>query len=469
MSEERTYKKVLFSGNGFDLSFGLPTKYTDFINVIQNLRKLPDDHEFKHLSPEEVFGASFRLAEHFDATNLEFDLSLLKPSEPAQSNTIAPLNNIWFNYFIERQNEIPDNWVDFETEIKIILGDLVKLYGLVQEHLEDKKGYLSYLGHSDMNGRVWSLSIDSHSRLKLLNVLIDRVPTSNLHHYVVQSPLFPIQLTPVVNTYSKSYHRISHEKPIKDIKIIEALYEQLQQLSDIFAYYLEKVCHVLLEHIDPKKINYDVLQFDEHLTVNYTSTLEKLLRKREMPFSETSHIHGKLSEQPAQTLDGMGANIVIGVDSVADSVDILGTEALSFTKYFQTLYKKTHAAQFIQSDEHTVITMYKGVGRGVSYNGRHYSSISPCHYCIWGHSLDVSDKKYIEHLFRLMFAPDDEDNCNKMTIYHYDQKTLASQLRNLLDGRMLGEDGKARIEQLVAQGRLVFELNPKLIISAKAD
>jgi hypothetical protein len=60
-------------------------------------------------------------------------------------------------------------------------------------------------------------------------------------------------------------------------------------------------------------------------------------------------------------------------------------------------------------------------------------------------------------------------NDNRITIYYHDESSRASLLRNILDARMLGDDGKEKIELLVSQGRLTFEPNPSVFKEANTD
>jgi hypothetical protein len=68
-----------------------------------------------------------------------------------------------------------------------------------------------------------------------------------------------------------------------------------------------------------------------------------------------------------------------------------------------------------------------------------------------------------------MWKKDGAKNDNKITIYYYDKSSRASLLRNILDARMLGDDGKEKIELLVYQGRLTFEPNPSVFKEANID
>lgn len=95
--------------------------------------------------------------------------------------------------------------------------------------------------------------------------------------------------------------------------------------------------------------------------------------------------------------------------------------------------------------------------------------VVPLHFHVWGHSFDLSDRKYISRIFELMWKKDGTKSDNKITIYYHDNSSRASLLRNILDARMLGDAGKEKIDLLVYQGRLTFEPNPSVFKEANTD
>ena len=115
--------KVLMLGNGFDLYYKLPTKYNNFLNVANFLRKLDDSSTMKTVG--DVLGNTTLLKQDkfieccygkykntYDKTNLD----------ETQFNELLRLikSNIWLSYFIRSFNR-DIGWIDFEKEIAKIV------------------------------------------------------------------------------------------------------------------------------------------------------------------------------------------------------------------------------------------------------------------------------------------------------------------------------------------------------------
>lgn len=78
---------------------------------------------------------------------------------------------------------------------------------------------------------------------------------------------------------------------------------------------------------------------------------------------------------------------------------------------------------------------------------------------IWGHSLDLSDREYIEDIFSLN---DDFDRNVRVVVYYFDDSAKFSLLNNLL--AILGKD---KVEKWMKKKWLEFKPNPE--IDFKAD
>lgn len=46
--------KILITGNGFDLNFNLPTSYSDFINILSNLKDI-EEYNFDSIYSKSSF------------------------------------------------------------------------------------------------------------------------------------------------------------------------------------------------------------------------------------------------------------------------------------------------------------------------------------------------------------------------------------------------------------------------------
>jgi hypothetical protein len=444
------HKKVLITGNGFDLSFGLPTAYKDFVDAMKVLRGAGDD-----LSK---FALAKLLPEKFAGATATVDLSLLKTTD-AQGRT--PLQNIWIDFFITQLDKMPKErrWVDFEAEIRVVLNALSKLVELEQAYSK-KTGRiaLGYLGRRRLDFMVTMLEEKFLEPLLAIGLLKDNIYQFGL---VVTNPL-----------KNKKEGRV--RRGVFDLGIVDSLNSQLIELCSIFAYFLTQVLEPIYNE-KLKKVNKEFFtDFSEVYTFNYTRTFEKLGLSQSV-----QHLHGDLGTSEASSeLSSYGTKVVLGVDHADDFIDLLGTEVLSLTKYFQTLYKGTDASSFVRGKLYGNSQYALEVKHSVSGNGMTQSfaevggesfEIVPFHFHVWGHSLDLSDRKYISRIFELMWKKDGTKSDNKITIYYHDEASRASLLRNILDARMLGDAGKEKIEQLVYQGRLTFEPNPSVFKEANTD
>jgi hypothetical protein len=458
------HKKVLITGNGFDLSFGLPTAYKDFVGAMQQLQDA-----VKNKDDLSKFPLNKLRSEKCAGSAATVDLSLLtQPISAKDEQYRTPLDNIWISYFIQRLNKMPTTarWVDFEAEIREVLKALAKLRQKEKEYTEEKGGHtFKYVTSTESSvGNSILLEGECLELLKDVGVLIKRKSPGK--DYVTQNPLKKIQ--PTGSIYKEQ------DKSIPDLKIIDALNSQLAELCSIFAYFLKQTLEPIYAE-KRKTINEALfIDFGEVYSFNYTDTFERINQN-----IKVHHIHGDLSgngiDQKNKLLN-YGSKVVLGVDNADDFVEFLGAEVLSMTKYFQTLYKKTDAAMLSKNIEHTISaggaleqeTMFNN-GVVHAYIDGMEAHIIPHHFYVWGHSLDLSDRKYIQRLFDLMWHKNGEKNDNKITIYYHDESSRANLLRNILDARMLGDDGKEKIELLVYQGRLTFEPNPSVFKEANTD
>jgi hypothetical protein len=90
--------KILIIGNGFDLSFGLPTGYSDFIKIY---KKLQNTYVFKWEDLKGDIVALQNLEDMPTADFAEFEAFKEKLNE-----------NTWFRY-LSREYGI-NTWIDFE-------------------------------------------------------------------------------------------------------------------------------------------------------------------------------------------------------------------------------------------------------------------------------------------------------------------------------------------------------------------
>lgn len=134
---------ILIIGNGFDLAHGLPTKYADFLKFI--------DFFYKHKAQESsrlelIAGEDIHCYKYFtdlfnSKQDSEFDQYLYDQSR----KTIHELSdlckdNAWIKYFSEvyksREQKGKDGWIDFESEISLIIQTFNSVSRDIQETIQ---------------------------------------------------------------------------------------------------------------------------------------------------------------------------------------------------------------------------------------------------------------------------------------------------------------------------------------------
>ena len=148
---------ILIVGNGFDLAHGLPTKYADFLKFI--------DFFYKHKAQESsrlelIAGEDIHCYKYFtdlfnSKQDSEFDQYLYDQSR----KTIHELSdlckdNAWIKYFSEvyksREQKGKDGWIDFESEISLIIQTFNSVSRDIQETIQ-KGGVGTVLSQRQLN------------------------------------------------------------------------------------------------------------------------------------------------------------------------------------------------------------------------------------------------------------------------------------------------------------------------------
>jgi hypothetical protein len=367
-------KRILITGNGFDLALGLPTSYSNFITAIQYVQKSKDGLVFlQDISPNNYD----KLAEHYKLQT-SYDLNKIKETQYAQ--------NLWLRYFVGLKPNPDKKWVDFEKEIHQILLDLKKLQKEIDlVEMESKCAHVRiYKGSQrELSGCVY---IDERIFSRISSLL--GLDSNGDSIDIVNGP------------YKSTFG------------IIEHLYKQLVEFSEIFKYYLT---NLVMKIFDTKKFSTIQINAERIITFNYTPVAQAL-------GIHCEHVHGDLSQ-----------SLIFGIDNANDLTQTFGSDVLSFTKYFQTIFYRTYASQFKQKIKET--------------------PAPPNHYIFYGHSFDLSDKSYIEPIFTAVHGNDNQ----QITICYDKDERRPPILRNLLDPRMLGNNANELIEELVAKDKLNFE------------
>ncbi|PRD48530.1 AbiH family protein [Sphingobacterium haloxyli] len=281
--------KILITGNGFDLSFGLPTAYSDFINICKKLQTCSE----------------------FNWEDLKEDILALQNSNIVPSSSFDDFEGFktclsestWFKY-LSREYTI-NTWIDFEKHIeKALEAILIHLDQIRTETFIES-------GRYSKNKNIYYKSGFDQKKYEAYLTLID------FKIFMVKEGFKP-QLNPhylkSVNEYYVDFERD---------KLFTAILEDLDDFRNIFSEYLNHIVTPLYEILNNDDRSILLKNITHHFTFNYTPTFNKLVSHTPL----TSFIHGEL---------GGDNNIVLGINDWENIGDD-GSNLIPFTKYFQKL------------------------------------------------------------------------------------------------------------------------------------
>lgn len=141
---------ILVIGNGFDLAHGLPTRYRDFLEFVEVIRK--NDEIGSGASLQNVAWGELDikvkeiiiLKNMYVNTNGEFSRQMHKCRKLADKN-------IWMDYFLQCGMEQKENWIDFESKISSVMQ------GIGCEMKMEKAGENSFV--KDIPGSILSVKL----------------------------------------------------------------------------------------------------------------------------------------------------------------------------------------------------------------------------------------------------------------------------------------------------------------------
>lgn len=198
---------ILVIGNGFDLAHGLPTKYTDFLNFI---------NEFA-----QYYGISKRLF-HKNKSNLKvkqyIDNLYLFSSDSMAKKLIKEIeelikDNVWIKHFNGVQ--IKEGWVDFESEISKIIQVMDEIRLTIQNEKSKK-----------IKLKLYQRIILKHFNIKTKNVKLDdllKIKNKCIYDLERLTRCLEIYLSDYVNNYPVNF-KIHDIKNIKIDKILSFNY-----------------------------------------------------------------------------------------------------------------------------------------------------------------------------------------------------------------------------------------------------
>lgn len=281
---------ILIIGNGFDLAHKLPTKYTDFLDFLENVRILKEE------MPQNLEQISDKIDENlrqylFNSNSSRLDINSKHQNYITEMYELSK-DNLWITWFNQERKlnkTLGKYWIDFEAEISKVI-----------QKIESTLLELSPIEEC----------IDNYNELR-----------------------FELNKYPIFNLFINKIYDIDKSDKINMERITEKLHNDLNKLIRCFEIYLED----FVKNIDISQLSLDIynLNVDKILTFNYTNTYQKLYYTD----VDCDHIHGKADINNNIESD----NMVLGIDDYLNEDEkFTNTNFIEFKKYYQRLIKGTN-------------------------------------------------------------------------------------------------------------------------------
>lgn len=336
-------KNILLLGNGFDLYYKLPTKYDNFLHVVNYLTRNPstkwetvgDVLSQKSLRDKDVF-----IAHCYNAHQQTFDSTLISKEDISEIVNLTE-KNLWFSYL----NKVYDKdigWIDFEKEVGFVLKCFKRVFEQsTYVHFKSGEKYIQYV-------------------IELFEFYIDKVASKNV---------VTIGTYKVNTDYCMEVPVGSGNNIVNTEKVVGRLYEDLLDLAKALKLYLkcfvENAYELLKNDGTCGRLEF-LSHIEKTITFNYTNTYEKLYCN-----NGTFHVHGNVNDE-----------IVLGVNpDNSDNLESIDTTFVCFKKYFQRTLFETDR-EYLRWIKEFVYTQ------------------TPYRLFSMGHSLDITDCDIIEELFQ---------------------------------------------------------------------
>ena len=411
--------EVFMIGNGFDLHYSLPTRYTSFLCTVVYL--------CKKIEYEKKDG------KRFSSVAQVFSDKELRNSDPAIDQCVKTYGedydaSINWDYVVEEfENALKNNWIDY---LRSSFGEEKKWIDFEREIREVIQEISLAIDKQYIQGRNVFFCVPQNDRR--MRRICEKFQV------LFSGECFDAPFKDTDAIYYTIDDNCLTEEPIGSGmrhadkgKIASVLFKSLRELVDLLAkYFWLFVEYPVKNMIDFKK----AIPLDEKLTqrdwknteiisFNYTHTM-KLLYHRELDSPPPVYfLHGELNEHDLNT----PSNLVLGVD--ADKSDSLGSLEVSFLQF-----KKYYQRVFFQTD----ISYLEFLNKHDPEKNEELFDL----YII-GHSLDPTDKEVIQECFA---------RAASIHVIYHDVGNLSNSIRNLV---LIF--GKKSFDDLRAKRKLQFQ------------
>lgn len=265
---------ILVLGNGFDLEHELPTKYSDFLMFVTRFLELFQEKEIVCKSQFDSY--LLNLCNNQERKEVKLELFELVH------------NNIWITYFLEKQQELGVNWIDFEKEISNMIQVMEYVISYIKNERDKDKQQI-------------------------------KIP-----HYVCDNMK---RLMPSMEEYISNIEQVLNQKEM----LLEDLNKMIRSLEIYLSDYVAK--------LEIEVYNPDIFKLapDYVLNFNYTSTYRNLYAKND-DLIGYDYVHGEANFHNTMST----CNMVLGIDEYLQEEERdKNVEFIAFKKYYQRIKKKT--------------------------------------------------------------------------------------------------------------------------------
>lgn len=292
MNIEIRGRKILLIGNGFDLAHGLPTSYKDFLDFCKMVRELYTypiiDNEYnqkKLIDWNTDKTIKSKLLECYENRKNCFEDKITTQCKELDELYDCIKENVWINYFLEREKYIGENWIDFESEI----SNVVQAIETLKSYIERDEDVLK-IKDTKQQTIIYFLKIAKKSLQDVFN--LKRIDSF-----------------------------------IEDISI--ELDKLIRSLEIYICEFVNEI-DIIKENDDIKTITPDYV-----LSFNYSNTYERIYgQSKEVTYD---YIHGKADIK--NNVDT--CNLVLGIDEYLEDDKNDKLEFIAFKKFYQRIYKST--------------------------------------------------------------------------------------------------------------------------------
>lgn len=274
------YYDVIVTGNGYDLSLDLPTKYEDFYTL---LNKISNKEEIKceHINKETLF---------------KFEQIVL-----------AAKDNNFFIKYILRLKKIFDRWCDFESELKTILETFDYITFSNFDIIHSGPNYFFFNLENMPNTNIFNEKIIgtwrdlefknydfSKGRIKILNNTMGDYFVSKENESLIKEKIIKYlddDLDEFKNIFCKYLELFVNPLPVKDKPAASANYVFTFNYTHFSSYFCKNnldIVYFIHGEADKNEIVLgvdDVIDFKNHKLTNFTKITQRSLLSKQIDMS----------------------------------------------------------------------------------------------------------------------------------------------------------------------------------------